>query len=171
MLGKVAIGIGICMVTWVSALPAATKGKLDQIDRLLASGEHERALDKVRRLREALPSSERLTAWELDFRGEVLRVAVTQPHSAETLPNDRLFVYDVRAEQTKEVEVGDYWFLAPDESRRLRPAIAAKRSPKRHSSAARSRGRGVETPLFRAKAPCARRSAAPGALHAAAFVV
>lgn len=75
MLGKVAIGIGICMVTWVCPLSAATKGKLEQIDRLLSTGEHERALNEVHRLREALPSSERLTAWELDFRGEVWRVA------------------------------------------------------------------------------------------------
>jgi len=236
MLGKIAIGAGIWMATWMCPLSAATSGELEQIDRLLSSGEHERALDEVCRLREALPSSERLTAWELDFRGEVLRVAhgreclyyllhlpnshkdapgrhgaldsvipnlgrsgwrclvvcvaletgkirwsravngliylavdprndvlyyyylhrvvslapdsgkllkqhdlsdegrkvqgllfgsslaVTQPHYGRTLPNDRICVYDVRAKVVKEVEIGDYWFLAPDESRRLRLA-------------------------------------------------
>jgi outer membrane protein assembly factor BamB len=235
-LGKVAIGLGIGIVTWACPLSAATKGEFEQIDRLISAGEHERALGEVQRLREALPSSERLTAWELDYRGEVLRVAqgrqclyyllhlinshedapgrngmldseversgrpsavvcialetgkirwsrlvdgpvylavdpqsdalylyyldvhrqqvlalasdsgkvlqqhdlqwdarrvqglligqslaVTQPHSGRRIPNDRLFVYDVRAKAIKEVEAGDYWFLAPDESRRLRP--------------------------------------------------
>ena len=48
-------------------------------------------------------------------------LAVTQPHSGRTLPKDRLSVYDVRAKAVKEVQLGDYWFLAPDESRRLLP--------------------------------------------------
>lgn len=71
MLREVAISI----LTLVCPLGAGTKGELKQIDRLLSCGKCEQALKEVGLLRGALAPSERLTAWELDFRGEVLRVA------------------------------------------------------------------------------------------------
>lgn len=211
---------------------------LDEIDRLLASGAVEQALSEVHRLRKALPPTARLTAWEIDFRGEVLRVvqgreclyyqlhlpnahkdapgrqgvlgsvsanfqrsdwefavvcvdlktgrirwsrgvnglaylavdprtdalyvyherllsldpdsgkvieqqdpprgqgrirglllgqalAVPEPHGSRPIPQGaRLLLYDPSCQLTKEVNVADYWLLAPDESRRLVPSPA-----------------------------------------------
>ena len=77
MIWKITIGIWVNMVICVCPLlgGTSTTGDLDKVDRLITSGKHEQALVEVRLLRRALPSSERLAAWELDFRGEVLRVA------------------------------------------------------------------------------------------------
>ena len=225
MLREVAIGIVICIVTSSCPLVAGTKSKLDRVDHLIASGKYEQALNEVRRLRGALPPSERLTAWEIDlprglkvvhgreclyylgyqtkshkgtlgavsanyhrsgwrlivvcvaletgrvrwsravnglvnlavdprndvlylYRERVLALApdsgkvleqhdlpegkrklqglllgsyltVARPHGAKTPPDARLFVYDERQKLAKEVRAGDYWLLAPDESRRL----------------------------------------------------
>lgn len=65
----------LAVVAWPSSLLADGKADLDRVDRLVASGAADEALREVRRLREALSPAERLTAWEVDFRGEVLCVA------------------------------------------------------------------------------------------------
>lgn len=75
MLAKSVAAAWVSIVVCMYPLLANDNRELDQIDKLLSSGRIEQALNEIDRLRKALPVPERLTAWELDFRGEVWRVA------------------------------------------------------------------------------------------------
>jgi len=70
---------------------AAATDDLARIDELIAAGRHEEALVGIARVEERLAPSDRLTAWEIDFRGEVVQLAHGKKHLYYllNLPNAR----------------------------------------------------------------------------------
>ncbi len=79
---KCRIAVWLLPLAAFTNLRAADEPTVDlgPLDILIAAGDYSRGLAEARRLLEALPIEARLTAWELDFRGEVVRAVPGKRH-------------------------------------------------------------------------------------------
>lgn len=76
-----------------AALAPAARTSIDdlaRLDELIAAARYEEALAEIARVEESLAPSERLTAWELDFTGQVEQVVPGREHLYYLLQTSRL---------------------------------------------------------------------------------
>ena len=65
----------VCILLAACLTLYGDESAVSDIDDLLAAGKHEEGLQAVLKARSALPASKRVTAWDIDYGGEVWRVA------------------------------------------------------------------------------------------------